>query len=105
MLNTRKFDIKDPILSHLDVFQGSTLYSLFNKYEAIFEGKLGTMPGPPYNTPIRQDVTIRPLHLNRSAFLMFMFKRSRIISKDYWIFDSLHQMLTPMGISLTYHRV
>jgi hypothetical protein len=25
------------------------------KYEAIFEGKLGTMPGSPYSIPIRQD--------------------------------------------------
>ena len=51
----KKSDLNDAIPSHLDVSQSSTLYSLLIKYEAIFEGKLGTMPGPPYNIPIRQD--------------------------------------------------
>ena len=51
----KKSDLNDAIPSHLDVSQSSTLYSLLIKYEAIFEGKLGTMPVPPYNIPIRQD--------------------------------------------------
>jgi hypothetical protein len=45
---------KDSIPSHLDPLQGSILHSLLLKYEAIFEGTLGTMPGAPYIVPICQ---------------------------------------------------
>jgi hypothetical protein len=51
----KKSDLKDAVPSHLDVSQGNALYSLLTKYEAIFEGKLGTMPGSPYRIPICQD--------------------------------------------------
>jgi hypothetical protein len=51
----KKSDLKDAVPSHLDVSQVSALYSLFTKYEAIFEGKLGNMPGSPCRIPISQD--------------------------------------------------
>jgi hypothetical protein len=51
----KKNDLYDAVPSHLDVSQGIALYSLLAKYEAIFEGKLVTMPGSPYRIPIRQD--------------------------------------------------
>jgi hypothetical protein len=51
----KKSDLKDSVPSHLDVSQCSALYSLLTKYEAIFEGKLVTMPGSPYRIPIRPD--------------------------------------------------
>ena len=51
----RKSDLKDSIPSHLDLMQGSILHSLLLKYESIFEGTLGTMPGAPYIIPICQD--------------------------------------------------
>jgi hypothetical protein len=49
----KKSDPKDAVPSHLDVSQCSALYSLLTKYEAIFEGKLGTMPGAskPFSIP------------------------------------------------------
>jgi hypothetical protein len=40
----KKDDLKDAVPSHFDVSQVSILYSLLTKYDAIFEGKLGTMP-------------------------------------------------------------
>jgi hypothetical protein len=51
----KKGDLGDAIPSHLDSSQSSTLHSLLTKYEVIFEGKLGTMPGLPYTIPLRQD--------------------------------------------------
>jgi hypothetical protein len=51
----KKSDLKDAVPSHLNVSQCSALYSLLTKYEAIFEGKLGTMPGSSYRIPIRPD--------------------------------------------------
>jgi hypothetical protein len=54
----KKSDLEDSIPSHLDPLQGSILHSLLLKYEAIFEGTLGTMPGAPYIIPICQDANI-----------------------------------------------
>jgi hypothetical protein len=51
----KKSDIKDSIPSHLDPLQGNILHFLPLKYEAIFEGALGIMPGAPCIIPIRQD--------------------------------------------------
>jgi hypothetical protein len=51
----KKSDLKDAVPSHLDLSQGSTLYFLLTKYEAILEGKFGTMSGFSYRIPIRQD--------------------------------------------------
>jgi hypothetical protein len=51
----KKFDLKDAVPSHLDESQSNILHSLLTKYDGTFEGKLGTMPGPPYTIPLCQD--------------------------------------------------
>jgi hypothetical protein len=51
----KKVDLRDAVPSHLEESQSNTLHSLLTKYDGIFEGKLCTMPGPPYTIPLRQD--------------------------------------------------
>ena len=51
----KKTDLKDSIPHHLENVQRNTLHTLLLKYESIFEGTLGTMPGAPYIIPLRQD--------------------------------------------------
>ena len=51
----KKSDLHETVPNHLDDHQSNFLYNLLTKYEALFEGKLGTMPGTPYTIPIRQD--------------------------------------------------
>ena len=41
--------------SQLDKFQGNILHTLLLKYESLFQGTLGTMPGAPYIIPLCQD--------------------------------------------------
>jgi hypothetical protein len=44
-------DLDDAVPIHSDAYQGNVLYHLLTKYEALFEGKLGTMPGCPLHHP------------------------------------------------------
>jgi hypothetical protein len=39
----------------LDTKECNVLYNMLTKYEALYEGKLGTIPGAPYIIPISQN--------------------------------------------------
>ena len=41
--------------THLTTEQRDSLTKLFSKYEELFSGKLGCMPGPPVNLELKQE--------------------------------------------------
>ena len=52
-----KYNYRDMILkcTHLTTEQRDSLTKLFSKYEELFSGKLGCMPGPPVNLKLKQE--------------------------------------------------
>ena len=75
MLNNSKADIKTIAESstHLDIQERNELYTLFNKYEYLFDNNQGTWHVKPY------DIKIKP-HANHygkpSLFHAYMNSRS-----------------------------
>ena len=52
-----KVDLKTIVGSstHLDPKERKELYTLLNKYESLFDGKIGTFHGKPYDIKLKPD--------------------------------------------------
>ena len=55
-----KGNIEDAIPSHLNDMEKEELRNLLYEFEDLFQGKLGNMPGKPYEIPVRKDA--KPYH-------------------------------------------
>ena len=56
----KKADLPSCILRHLDPEEQEDLLGLLEKFEELFEGRLGLMPGEPYSLKLKPNA--EPVH-------------------------------------------
>jgi hypothetical protein len=56
-----QMDLRTLVPNHLTEYQQEKLYQLLQKYQSVFDGDLGTLPGKPVDLDLRSP-DVRPYH-------------------------------------------